>query len=89
MCFTQAGYLLSQENIGQGKRIARGRVRLAVVRRINARKRVRIGNCLIEPRRSEVLANLLRGIAERFGNPARRSCRGQQFRPIRHRPQGK
>ncbi len=89
MCFTQAGYLLPQENVGQGKRIASGRVRLAVVHCINGGEGITVRNCLIESHRSEVLANLLRRIGERFGNPARRTCRGQEFRPIRHGPQGK
>src|SRR5580698_5336827 len=85
--FTQAGHLLSQENVNQSEGVVGRRMCLAIVNRVNARKRILVRESLIEPRGSKVLANVLYGIAKRLGNPARRARGGQDFRPVRHWPQ--
>src|SRR5690348_18211708 len=66
--FAQAYDLLSQEDIHEAVRIIRGRMSLAVIHRVNAGKRILVGEALIKSCGSEIFANRLQRIAESFSN---------------------
>ena len=66
-------------DVGQRDGIAVGRMARAVVERVDGGERILVGEGLIEARGAEILANVLHGIGEGFGDasrfPARRDSR--------------
>ena len=80
MRLAQAGHLFAQGDVGRGDRIAGRREARAVVERVDDGERILVRESLIEARGAEILADVLQGIGEDFGDmsrafPARRDSR--------------
>ena len=82
MLLLNAGDLLAQALVDEAERILRGRVGGAVVDGVDGEEQILAAEVVVEARGAEVFADVLLGMAEGFGDAARRSsgpfCDGPQ-----------
>ena len=87
MRLAEARDLRAQRNVVKAVRVCGRRMRLAVIHRVDSCKRIPRRQNFVEPRGAKVLANILHRAAVRLGNPAVRTARCEDLRPVRDRPE--
>ena len=85
MLLLNAGDLLAQALVDVAQRIGRWRSRGACIDRVDGEEQILAAEIVIEASGAEVLFDVLRRMAEGFGDAAGISVR-QEFRSVRDRP---